>query len=99
MATYTIVCWSCRQPTVMEDKVTRSDTCPHCRSDMRCCKNCTYYDVTAHHECREPTAEFVGDKERANFCGMFKAFGGERAGANDEVASAKAKLEALFGKR
>ena len=59
---------------------------------------CTFYDVTAHHECREPTAEWVADKERGNFCGMFRAFTGERAAAND-VASAKAKLEALFTKK
>lgn len=65
---------------------------------MRSCKNCTWYDTTAANQCREPTAEFVSDKERANFCGMYKPFGGSRSAANDEVASAKAKLEALFKK-
>ncbi len=59
---------------------------------------CQYYDVTAHHECGEPTAEWVADKERGNFCGMFRPFAGERA-AGDDVASAKAKLEELFKKK
>lgn len=54
--------------------------------------------MTAHHECREPTAEWVADKERGNFCGYFEPFGGERTDAADEVAFAKAKLEALFKK-
>jgi hypothetical protein len=61
------------------------------------CKNCTFYDVTAHHECREPIAEWVADKECGNFCGYFEPCAGER-GAADDVASAKAKLEALFKK-
>jgi hypothetical protein len=97
MPQLTITCFSCGKPTVIEDIVGRGDTCPHCRADLRCCKNCVYFDTSAANQCREPTAEFVGDKERANFCGMYKAFGGERSGASD-VASAKAKLEALFRK-
>lgn len=98
MATWTLVCWSCSQPTEMEDKATRSDVCPHCRADMRCCKNCQYYDPGAHNQCRETISEYVPDKERGNFCGMFTAFSGERPKPVD-VDSAKAKLEALFKKR
>lgn len=97
MAT-TLTCWSCHRATVVEERVGRADNCEGCRRDLRVCKNCTYYDTTAHHECREPTAEWVADKERGNFCGMFRPFQGTRSGAGDEVASAKAKLEALFKK-
>lgn len=97
MTTIAFVCWSCRKPTPVEDLIGRRDTCPHCGMDMRSCKNCEYYDTTAHHACREPTAEWVADKERGNFCGMFRAFSAERAPV-DHAASAKAKLEALFKK-
>lgn len=97
MPSVTLVCWSCRKPTVLDDKPSRSDVCPHCRNDLRSCKNCAFYDVTAHHECREPTAEWVADKERGNFCGMWQAFGAQRD-EDADVASAKAKLEALFKK-
>ncbi len=98
MAKTTFLCWSCRKPTEIEDLIGRRDTCPHCGADMRSCKNCTFYDTTSHHECREPTAEWVADKERGNFCGYFKPFSGQRAAADDATA-AKAKLEALFEKK
>lgn len=97
MADWTFSCWSCRQTTDMQDKVTRSDECPHCRSDMRSCKNCQYYDEGAHNECTETIAEYIGDKERGNFCGMYRPYDGIREAAVD-VDEAKAKLEALFKK-
>jgi hypothetical protein len=81
----------------MQDKVRRSDECPHCRTDMRSCKNCQYYDPGAHNECSETIAEYINDKERGNFCGMYRAFKGERE-AGEDIDSAKAKLEALFKK-
>lgn len=97
MADLVITCRACGKQSAISDIVGRRDACEHCRADLRCCKNCQYYDTTAHHECREPTAEWVADKERGNFCGMFRPFTGGRAAA-DDVASAKAKLEALFKK-
>ena len=97
MATWTLQCFSCRNTIEMEDKVTRSDTCIHCGSDIRVCKNCIYYDPGAHNQCRETISEYVPDKERSNFCGMFKPFTGERS-AGEDVDEAKAKLEALFKK-
>ncbi len=97
MAKSTFVCWSCRTARELDGRVNRGDACPTCRADMRSCKNCTFYDVTAHHDCREPTAEWVADKERGNFCGYFEP-GGKRIDAAAEVASAKAKLDALFKK-
>lgn len=95
MSKWTFTCWSCRQPTEMEDKVVRGDECPHCRNDMRSCKNCAYYDPGAHNDCRETIAEYVPDKERSNFCGMYKPFEGVREPGED-VDAARAKLESLF---
>ncbi len=98
MSKWVFYCWSCRQPTEMEDKVLRNDECPHCHTDMRSCKNCEYYDPGAHNDCRETIAEYVPDKERSHLCGMYKAYTKER-GPNEDVTAAKAKLEALFKKR
>ena len=81
----------------MEDKVTRSDECPHCKTDMRCCRNCQFWDSGAHNQCVETIAEYVPDKERGNFCGMYRAFQGERA-LGEDVDTAKSRLEALFKK-
>ncbi|MDP7038363.1 MAG: hypothetical protein QGI45_04350 [Myxococcota bacterium] len=97
MSTWTFSCWNCQNETEMDDKVTRSDICPHCSMDMRSCKNCQYHDPGAHNECSETIAEYVPEKERSNFCGMYRPFSGEREAAPD-VDAAKAKLEALFNK-
>lgn len=97
MAAWTMTCHSCRGLIEMEDKVKRGDTCIHCGSDIRACKNCVYYDPGAHNECRETISEYVPDKERANFCGMYRPYTGERE-AGEDVDAAKAKLEALFKK-
>lgn len=79
----------------MDDKIGRKEECPHCSADMHSCKNCTYYDPGAHNQCTETISEYVPDKERANFCGMYRPHGGNRAPAEDANA-AKARLEALF---
>lgn len=49
----------------------RNDTCPQCRADLRVCLNCARYDERAAQQCREPRAEPVADKDRANFCEWF----------------------------
>ncbi len=97
MSDWTFACWSCRETTQMENKIRRADECPHCRVDMRSCKNCQFHDPGAHNECSETISEYINDKDRGNFCGMFRVFSGERD-ALEDVDSAKAKLEALFGK-
>jgi hypothetical protein len=48
--------------------------------------------------CREPIAEEVKDKERANFCDYFKPReDAYSAKSTDAAAAAQAELEALFG--
>ena len=39
---------------------------------MRVCKNCTFYDTSYAHQCKERRAEPVMDKEHANFCEWFE---------------------------
>jgi hypothetical protein len=97
MSDWIFNCWQCSQTTEMDDKVKRGEECPHCHYDMRSCKNCQYYDPGAHNECKETISEYVPDKERSNFCGMYKPFSGERE-ARPDIDAAKLKLEALFSK-
>ncbi|MEE2959710.1 MAG: hypothetical protein VYA34_03120 [Myxococcota bacterium] len=97
MADWNFTCWSCSEVTEMHDKVTRGDECPHCRNDMRACKNCQYYSPGSHNECSETISEYIPDKERSNFCGMYRPFEGERE-EEINMNDAKAKLEALFKK-
>ena len=50
----------------------RGETCPDCREDTRCCRNCGYYSPSYNNECKEPAADTVAKKESSNFCEFFK---------------------------
>ncbi len=50
----------------------RTDRCPGCESDTRCCRNCEFDDPSFGTQCRETHAEPVRDRERANFCDFFQ---------------------------
>ena len=54
------------------ERVGRADTCPSCKRDLHACMQCEFYDVGSYNQCREPQAERVVDKEKANFCDYFK---------------------------
>lgn len=96
MPRFTFHCFSCG--TVQEtDAVFRSDSCSHCEADLKACKNCRHYESSASNGCRESVADFVHNKERANYCGYFDPRA-DRVENDDEVADARAKLEALFKK-
>lgn len=59
---------------------------------------CEFHDTSVAKSCREPVAEEVTDKERANFCDYFRARPGvHAAGGAGEADAARAKLEAMFG--
>ncbi len=78
------------------ERVYKNTLCSGCGRELKICKNCAHYDPSAHHECREPQAEFVQDKERANFCDYFapRADGGKNgSGKADE---ARKNFEDLF---
>jgi hypothetical protein len=59
---------------------------------------CRFYDISVSNDCREPVAERVSDKTRANFCGYLEI----RRDAGTFRGSADAQtmnddLQALFG--
>jgi hypothetical protein len=93
----TMQCAFCGQEVVLADKIMRRDTCPHCSRDLRCCRQCKFYDPHAYNECKEVMADRVLDKERANFCEYFVPIGSSLATA-DRVGDAREALEALFRK-
>ena len=90
-------CAFCGEKTGVEGKLSRSDICPNCGRDLRCCKQCKFYDSHAYNECREISADRVIDKERANFCEYFVPTGSSRDKV-DKAQEARKKLEALFKK-
>jgi len=83
----------------------RTDSCPRCFSDLKCCLNCRFFDPSMNNQCREPQAEWCPDKEKANFCEFFEYRetssigwpGGTEARAGKDQA--RAAFDSLFKKR
>lgn len=91
-----VACWRCGRAIDARAGVGRRDACLSCGGDLRCCRNCRFYDPTMNNQCREPQAERQVDKERGNFCDWFSL--GSAARGTDTAADARAKLAAIFGK-
>jgi hypothetical protein len=71
--------------------------CDSCGGDLHVCANCSHYDPGAYNMCKEPQAEWVPDRERANRCEYFRP-SPVRVDASKRKADAKAKLNSLFKK-
>jgi len=83
----------------MPDPIGRLEVCFHCRSDLHCCLNCRLYDEYAQNKCREPSAEWVSDREKNNICEFFTFSESGAADRRPGREEALAKLEALFKKK
>lgn len=79
------------------DRVGYRDACHGCGGDLHTCLQCAFHDPGAHNECREPNAERVSDRERANRCDYFSPGEGEALGA-DGRGRALLDLDSLFKK-
>ena len=89
------VCWACGEELDMTVKVQRRDECINCGADLHVCKNCRFWDPGYANECRENTAYYIRDREKANFCMAF-----EYKSTTDQDAAeantARSALEDLF---
>ena len=90
-------CWKCGG-TLQELllPLPRHEECPHCRAQLHVCRMCLYFDTAAPQQCREPVADNVSDKQRANFCGYFQINPQACAAPSDQAADSR-QLDALFG--
>lgn len=92
-----LVCWRCGHALGEEPlPLARSAQCRRCRADLHVCRLCVFHARGVANECREPIAERVVDKTRANFCGYFTPRSGAYAAVADDAQSVAA-LAALFG--
>ena len=89
-------CHKCSGLLEFEVKMQRTDVCPHCASDLHCCKNCEYWEPGEHNQCREKIAEYVPERERTNYCTFFTFKSGERQKLDKDAV--RRKLDALFKK-
>ncbi|MBI4042992.1 MAG: hypothetical protein HY391_05915 [Deltaproteobacteria bacterium] len=106
MSESVVFCHGCSGPQPFVERVGFRDNCSTCATDLHCCFNCHFYDARAHNQCREPQADYVKDKERANYCEYFRPASGEemegRGFMGKRSAQSKAALaaaEKLFRKK
>lgn len=94
-------CWKCGETLDVPatSRVLNRDTCPKCDSDLHCCRNCQLYDPGKHNQCSETQADWVRDKEAANYCDYFQPNPARRASAHtsgSKADDARNKFDSLF---
>lgn len=95
----TYLCRLCGRQLEIAANFRREEVCPHCGGYLHCCRNCHFFGGDTSRGCKEPQAEEVRDKERANFCDFFRLAEGRAATAwRDEAAQARSRFESLFPK-
>jgi hypothetical protein len=85
----------------------RTAGCQKCFSDLKVCRNCTFFDPSSHNQCREPQAEWCPEKDKANFCEFFSFSeihgygrpGLPGVGGGSDKDRARAAFDALFKKK
>ena len=91
-------CWSCGDPLAeLTLPLRRLEACRRCGAELYACRMCRHFDVRVAKSCREPVAEEVKDKERANFCDYLEPSPDAYRPADPAATQARSKLEALFG--
>jgi hypothetical protein len=93
-----MICFSCGSELNFKGKIYRSTVCPECDVDVHCCLNCDNYDPSAHNKCREPQAEWISDREKANFCDFFIANTKSETPRIKQRDSARLDFDNLFKK-
>ena len=92
-------CHACGYEWTEKDTPGFSAECPRCAAYLHVCLNCKFYAPGAHHDCREPQADPVREKDKRNTCEYFLFTDRSVRRADDEKgrsAAARAKLEKLF---
>ena len=92
-------CFHCGRQIELTERVGFRDACPGCDRSLHVCLNCDLYEPTLNNQCREPQAERVVGKDRANFCEYFSPRTARKPRHLSPANDARAKLEALFKKK
>ncbi len=82
-------CHKCGKVVELEAVMFRDD-CDGCGWDLHVCLNCLFYDEGRANRCREPQAEPVRERDRANYCTFF------RFKENGEKRSGRQEAEKLW---
>ena len=94
-------CWKCGAALKeMRKPYSRYEECSACKADLHVCLMCKNYEPALSDGCREDPADFVPEKDKANFCDYFKPRPGAFQPKDDSQArEARARLAELFGEQ
>jgi hypothetical protein len=53
--------------------ILQESTCPNCRAELHTCRQCTYFDPSAHFECSKTIPKRIVNKNARNTCELFIA--------------------------
>lgn len=92
-------CWKCGQDLKnLLLPFSRYEECNYCKADLHACLACKNYSSSVSDGCNEDRADFILDKDKANFCDYFRANPKSyQKQDNSEANQARAKLAELFG--
>ncbi len=92
-------CWKCGHDLKnLLLPFSRYEECSFCKADLHVCMACKSFDPSISDCCREDKADFILDKDKANFCDYFKANPkAYKKLDKKEARAARAKLAELFG--
>src|SRR5574341_863102 len=91
-------CYRCGRTVSPDSPLLQYELCPYCSSAVHCCLNCLYYDDFSPNKCSEPAADWVPDKQKANFCRFFEMAEPEVLKKPMESDKAKLYWETLWRK-
>jgi hypothetical protein len=89
-------CHSCKKALTIGRSLGRREVCLSCGVDLHCCLNCRFYDPAVSKQCREPAAELVAEKAKANYCDYFMF--ADRSSVQSNADEARRALDDLFKK-
>jgi hypothetical protein len=91
-------CWKCGHviDLLPGSRVGSREACPQCDGDLHSCRNCNFYDPSKNNQCSEPQAEWVRDKEAANYCDYYRPNPILSAKSSSPTSAAKKKFDSLF---
>ena len=64
-------CYSCS--TTLPNGIDFGGTCPKCKADLHCCKQCSHFEPSTRFQCLKPVTVRIAVKDKANECTLFAA--------------------------
>ena len=92
-------CWKCGEELKhLLLPFSRYEECSACKAELHTCLACRHYAPNLSDACEEDRADFILDKDKANFCDYFRvSTRAYQKQENTAASEARSKLAALFG--